>query len=338
MAEVRLTDIIDVVVYQDLEPENSMVQTSFFTSGIINKNPLLDELAQAAGMRAELPFWNDLDSDDDPNLSTDDPADIATPQKVTQGAQEARKQNLNQGWSATDLASQLAMGADAMQHIRNRVENYWTIQLQKRMVDSALGVLADNVANDNSDMVHDISTQDGNNAAADNMFSRAAFNAAAFTLGDAFQNTGAIAVHSHIYAQMVDQDDVIDIPDSQGTGTIPTYLGRRVILDDGMPVIAGTTSGFRYVSILFGAGAMGYGEGAPLNPVAVQREEAQGNGAGVETLWTRRTWIIHPFGMAFNVSGIGQGVSATRAQLRDAANWDRVVPRKNVPLAFLITN
>jgi hypothetical protein len=126
------------------------------------------------------------------------------------------------------------------------------------------------------------------------------------------------------------------MPDSQGNLTIPTYMGLRVVVDDGMTVTAGTTSGFKYTSVIFGAGAFGYGVGSPDVPVEVEREAAQGEGGGIETLWIRNTWVLHPFG--FQNTGTPASVSFTLAELAGAARWDRVIERKNIPMAFLITN
>lgn len=336
MATVRLSDIIDVTVFRDLPAVNSPEKTAFFQSGIINNNGLLSELANAAGKTAELPFWKDLDGSSEVNYSTDNPADIAAAEKVSQGEQIARKAFVNKGWSTSDLASELALGANAMDHIRSRTDNYFMRQWQRRLIASCNGVLADNVANDGSDMVNDVAIEDGNNAATTNLFSRQAFTTAAFTSGDHFDDYVAIAVHSVVYKRMVDNDDIDFIPDSQGQLTIPTYLGRRVIVDDGLPVEAGATSGFKYTSVLYGSDAFGYGEGSPIMPVEVEREASQGNGGGIETLWIRNTWILHPFG--FQATGTPAGESFTLAELAAATSFDRVVERKNVPLSFLVTN
>lgn len=339
MASVRLSDIIDVQVFQDLPAVNSPEKTALFQSGIVVNSPLLDNIATADGRTAELPFWNDLDQSVEPNYSSDDPASKATPQKVAQGEQKTRKAFMNQGWSATDLAMEVAMGANAMEHIRSRVDMYWTRRWQRRLVQSTLGVLNDNVANDSGDMVNDIAIEDGNNAAASNLLSRSAFTAAAFTLGDAFENTGIVIMHSVVYKRAVDNDDIDFIRDSTGTLEIPTYMGKRVVVDDGAPTIAGVTSGFKYVTILCGPGAFGYGNGAPQVPVEIWRDPQAGDGGGEEQLWTRKTWIVHPFGFQFTDTTLsGNAGSPTNADLALAVNWDRVVDRKNVPLAFLITN
>ena len=337
MATIRLSDIIDVTVFQDIAAVDSPEKTAFYDSGIITRSPFFDGLATSPGTVAELPFWNDIDPTSAPNISTDDPAVSATAEKINQGKQISRKLQLNKGWSETDLAAERVMGGDGMTRIRSRADTYWRRQWQRYLLAASNGVLADNIANDSGDMVFDASIADGNNATAANLFSRSNFTTAAFTLGDMFAVTGVVAMHSVVYKRAVDNDDIDFIPDSQGNMTIPTYLGKRVVVDDGMTVVAGGTSGFRYTTVLFGESAFAWGEGTPTVPVEVDRKAEQGNGGGVETLWTRKTHIIHPFGFQFT-SGSVASESATLTEMAAAANWDRVVDRKNVPLAYLITN
>ena len=336
MATVQLSDIIDVKVFQDLPSVNSPEKTAFFESGVVTRNSLLNGIATASGKTAELPFWKDIDATVAPNLSTDNPATLATPDKIVQGEQIARKAFLNKGLSAADLASELAMGSRAMDQIRARVDAYWLRQWQRRLIASCNGILADNVANNSGDMVINVAAEATASQTATTKFNRDTFTDAVYTMGDAADALRAIAVHSAVMKQMVKNDDIVYVQDSQGRLTIPTYMGLRVIVDDGLPVVAGTTSGFKYTSVIFGEGAFGYGDGAPVVPVEVQREANQGNGAGVETLWTRKTWILHPFG--YQNTGTPASVSFSLAELAADAAWSRVVERKNVPISFLVTN
>lgn len=336
MATTRLSDIINVTVFQDLPQIDGPEKTAFFDSGVIERNGLLDSLASGPGSIAELPFWNDLDGSVEVNYSNDNPATLATPQKIAQSKQVARKAYVNQGWQAADLASELAMGGTAMQAVRNKVDRYFARQWQRRLIASTNGILADNVANDSGDMVVDVAVEATGSQTASTRFNRDVFTEAAYTMGDAANALSAIAVHSAVMAQMVKNDDIVYIPDSQGQLTIPTYMGLRVIVDDGMTVTAGTTSGFKYTSVLFGAGAFGYGVGMPETPVEVEREAAQANGGGIETLWVRNTWLLHPFG--FEATGSPSGVSFTNAELATAATVNRVLERKLIPMSFLVTN
>lgn len=336
MATTRLSDIIDVVVYQDLPQISGPEKTAFFESGLINRNPLLDSLASGPGKLAELPYWNDLDGSIEVNYSNDNPANTATPQKLAQGEQIARKAFVNQGWQAADLASELAMGGTAMEAIRAKTSRYFARQWQRRLIAAVNGVMADNVANDAGDMVHDVAAEAVASQTADTRFNQDAFIEAAYTMGDAVEGVTAIAVHSTIAKQITKLNGAEDVRDSEGNLLYQAYLGRRIIVDDGLPVVAGTTDGFKYVSVLFGPGVFGYGVGSPEVPVEVEREAAQGNGGGIETLWERNTWLLHPFG--FQQLGTPAGLSFTQAELATAAVWDRVLPRKLVPLAFMVTN
>lgn len=336
MATTRLSDIIDVTVFQDLPQVDGPEKTRFFEAGIVTRNGLLDSLASSAGKIAELPFWNDLDGSTEVNYSNDNPATIATPQKITQGEQVARKSFVNQGWQAADLASELALGGTAMEAIRAKTDRYFGRQWQRKLVAATNGILADNVANDSSDMVVDVAVEATGSQTASTLFNRDVFTEAAYTMGDSAADLSAMSVHSAVMAQMVKNDDIVYIPDSDGQLTIPTYMGLRVIVDDGMTVTAGSTSGFKYTSVLYGQGAFGYGVGSPETPVEVEREASQGNGGGIETLWMRNTWLLHPFGFA--QTGTPAAESFTNAELSAAASWNRVLERKLVPISFLITN
>ena len=336
MATTRLSDIIDVTIFRDLPQIEGPEKTRFFESGIITRNGLLDELANAPGKSIELPYWNDLDGSAEVNYSSDDPAISATPQKIAQGEQTARKAFVNQGWQAADLASELAMGGTAMEAVRARTDRYFARQWQRRLIAATNGVLADNVANDSSDMVIDVAAEATGDQDAATRFNRDAFTEALYTAGDSAEMFTTIAVHSVVMAQMVKNNDIDFIPDSLGMATIPTYMGKRVIVDDGLTVTNASGSGFKYTSVLFGPGAFGYGVGSPITPVAIDRNEEQGDGGGIETLWVRNTWLLHPFG--FQQTGTPAGVSFTQAELAQAAQWDRVLPRKNVPIAYLVTN
>lgn len=343
MATVRLSDVVIPSVYMSYSALNSPELTAFYESGIIATSDVMNQIARDGGKFAVLPFWNDLDTTDEPNYSNDDPDDKATPDKVGTGTMTGRKAWLNKGYSDMDIVQELA-GASPMQHIRNRFGVWWTRQFSKRLIASAVGILADNVANDGGDMLIDISGAAGTDA----LFNSDAFIDAAYTSGDHAEGFGAIGVHSAVMARMVKNDDIVYIPDSQGKLTIPTYKGRRVVVDDNMPK-TGTGANSVYTSILFGGNSFGFGavdgsafavgEGQPRVPVEVDRDPRAGNGGGMEEIWERKTWILHPFGYEW-VESTGTPLasgefSPTLSDLASATHWNRVVSRKQVPLAFI---
>jgi hypothetical protein len=347
MATVRLSDAVIPEVYLTYQALNTPELTAFWQAGLVVRNDMMDTIARNGGKEATLPFWNDLDSSIEPNMSNDDPDDKATPNKVGSGQMKCRKAFMNQGYSSMDLIVELA-GSDPMQHIRNRFGTYWARQYQRRLIASLRGVMADNIANDNSDMTIDISAEAGNAA----IFNADAVIDAAGTMGDAQMNGGrfsAIAVHSKIHTRMVKNNEIVTIQDSVTGLFIPTYKEMRVIVDDALVIGSGASA--VYFSVLIGAGFFGYGsqlgnlfaegEGIPRTPVAIERDERAGNGGGEETIWERKTTILHPQGFSWtDAEGTADALtefSPTLADLIKAAHWNRVVQRKQAPVAFLLS-
>lgn len=347
MAVVRLSDVVIPEVYLGYQALNTPELTAFWQAGLVVRTELMDTIARTGGKQVTLPFWKDLDSSIEPNMSNDDPADMAVPNKVGTGTMTARKAFMNQGFSSMDLIGELS-GSEPLQHIRNRFGTYWARQYQRRLIASLKGILADNIANDSGDMVVNISAAAGELARFN---STAAIDAAA-TMGDALDSSGfgAIAVHSAIRTKMVKDQDIIYIPDAQGKLTIQTYKGMRVIVDDAL-VYSGAAGADRiYMSVLIGTGFFGFGseigscfaagEGVPMMPVEVEREARAGNGGGMETIWERKTTILHPYGWSWTDPTGGDALTEFSPVLTDlakAAPWNRVVDRKQAPIAFVLS-
>ena len=337
MAEVRLVDIYEPTAFNAAVQEAAVESNAFLQSGILVQDDRINAMVATGGMVGELPNFNPL-TNDEPDYTTDDPTNLATPAKVTSGTQIYRLANQHKSWSTMDLARQLAL-ADPLGAITSRIGHYWATNTQQRLVSASMGVLADNVANDASDMVVDVSIATGNTAAAANLIHADAVIDTMSTLGDKRGLVNAIGMHSVPYATLQKLNLITFIPDARGEITIPTYLGLRVIVDDGLDVTAAATNGFIYTSVLFGQGAFGYGESPALLPSELERVQNAGNGSGQDIIHSRYNEIIHPHGFAFLSTGIAQGISATRVQLEVATQWDRIATeRKNIPLAFLRTN
>jgi hypothetical protein len=320
MATTQLADIFVADYYGTIAPVNSPEKTAVFDSGIIVKSPELDAIAQNGQGTSEISYWQDLDADEEPNISNDNPDDLGEVGKAEQGTMRARTLYLNKGYGVADLTSELA-NTEPMQHIRNRFGAYWTRRWQRYLLGAARGVIASNIANDAGDMVVD----------AGATISAGAFQDAAFTSGDAADVFSAIGVHSVVMNQMVKQDLIEYLRDSDGRIILATYLGKPVFMDDSLVYGAG-----RYLSVFFGQGAFGYGEGTPAVPVELERKPGGGNGGGAEVLWERKTFILQPAGFSWKGSN-NQNLSPTAAQYAAAANWERVFDRKQVPFAAVIS-
>src|SRR5699024_3674039 len=97
-------------------------------------------------------------------------------------------------------------------------------------------------------------------------------------------------------------------------------MGKRVIVDDGMPV-----NGDVFTSYIFGAGAFGLGNGGAPVPTETDRDSL----AGEDILINRQHFILHPRGVKFTDSSV-TGKSPTNAELENQANWNRVYENKNI--------
>ena len=337
MSLVQLANVVIPAVYETYTAVDSPETTTFFTSGIAVTNELLLTAFNGGGNIATLPFWNDLDDSVEPNYSTDAITDVAVPDNINTGEMITRIADVNKWYAAANLVVDLA-GSDPMQRIRNRFGTWWTRQWQKRLIAVCNGLLAANIAQNGGDMVIDVSLQAGLSATSANLISGTAFVNALYSLGEHADNIAAIAVHSVVMAQLVKNDMITYYKPSTDEPVVRLFMGKQVIVNDDMPIVAGTTNGFRYVSILFGPGAIGYAEGTPTElPTEIWSQPLTGNGAGVQSIGERKRWIIHPFGYQFTSNTV-TGLSPSLANLALAANWNRVVVRKNVPITFLITN
>ena len=268
-------------------------------------------------------------ADTEGNIATDETTDVATPLNVTASKMRARRQYRTQGWSDADLVAELA-GSDPMVRIASRAGAYWRRQFQLSLISTLKGIFADNVANDSGDMVNDITGETG----ADAMISAEAILDTAQTMGDASDALSLIIMHSVVYNNLAKQNLIDFVPGSDGKSRFATYLGYRVVKDDG---VQKDTSGadIHYWSYLLGQGVVGFGESPPNVPVETFRYPDQGNGAGVEALWTRRQYLLHPYGFDWTDSSVASDFP-TNAELATTANWNRVfAERKQIAISAL---
>lgn len=320
MATTRLIDVVVPEEFTSYIVQNTMEKSALVAAGVAVRNAEIEAQLTAGADAFTVPNWFDL-GNDEANIVSDDPAVDAVPRKLVAGRQTVRKAFLHNSWSAMNLASELA-GDDAIARIKDRASAYWTRQLQRRLIATLNGILADNEANDAGDMVF--------GTAATAFDATAIINAAA-TLGDSMRDLSAVAMHSDVYAQAL-RDDLIATERQSDGGFIQTFRGLAVVVDDGMPFddVAGS-----YVTALFGAGAVGYGVVPPriAEGTEVENKPSSGNGGGQQILHSRVNLAVHPAG--FSYTGIPAAVSPSIAELANAANWDRVFERKAIPLAFL---
>lgn len=327
MAKVQIADVIVPAIFNPYVIQQATANNALFQSGIAAAVPELEGQLAAGGRLVDMPFWPNLSGNDE--VLSDSAA--LTPAKISANKDRATALFRGRAWSANDLAATLS-GDDPMRAIGDQVAQYWAEKMQQVLVSVSKGIFGTGGTLAGSH-VNNIALETTVGVGAANLISGGAVVDTFSKLGDAHEKLTGMVMHSVVYFNLVKQNLIQFIPNSQGVVNIPTYMGKRVLVDDNVPVIAGATSGLKYMTILFGAGALGYVEGAPEVPTETDRDSL----AGDNILVTRKHFILHPRGVKWN-DAVMTGASPSNTELENVTNWSKVYDNKNIRMVALITN
>lgn len=312
MAITQLKDVIVPELFEHYVINKTMEKSALFQSGIVTNDAHMNALASQAAPVVQMPFFEDLTGDSEQIIEGAQltAAAIASKQDAAAIIRRAKM------WGATDLSAALA-GADPMNAIASLVGGFWARDMQKELIAVLNGVFA---SSSMSGLSLDISAESG----AAGAFSASAFIDAQQLLGDAKEQLTAVVMHSATEAYLRKQN-LIDTVQPSNDVAFKTYQGKRVIIDDGCPVQDGT-----YTTYLFAPGAIAYGVGSPVGFVATEVDRDKRMGSGVDYLINRKTFILHPRGVQFTNAQVANTEGPSRAELANAANWNRVFEPKQM--------
>jgi hypothetical protein len=321
MASVVLSDLIQREQFQTEILRQTLEKMVFWQAGVIAADGELSRLMQAnVGSTFEFDYFLDIDAQ--PNIS-DDSDTRATPNNITTGTDRAVGNYRNLVFGAKSITANLSSTGDPMTAIAGRIAPLWARLMDKNTLSIVTGLLADNVANDGGDMVNEQSGTPVDIGLILNTIQ---------TAGDAADELFTSMVCHSMIRTKLRLDGVTDkIYSDSGQYLYEALAGLRLIVRDG--VETGAPAAGDYTSYILGGSFMGYGEGAPKRPNAIQVDELSGNGAGEEVLVNRKNYSIHPYGFSF--TGTPASTSPTDAEFADGTNWDRTAERKAIPLAAL---
>ena len=314
---VTKTVINDVIVPEVFNPyviERTAELSAFYQSGIIARNPELDRLASSGGKLINMPFWEDLTGADEVLSDTD----ALTVGKIEAAQDVAALLARGRAWSVNDLAKALS-GDDPMAAIGDLVAAYWARRFQTILIKILDGIFGHDDTGMDANQ-HDISGSP--TAEDDDVISAKTAVDAIYKLGDNADKLTGFAMHSATVAKLAKDDLIEYIKPSEGAAEVPYFLGKRVVVDDSLPVNTGTGV---YTTYIFGAGAFGWGEGGAPVPVETARDAL----AGDDILVHRRHFILHPRGVAFLNESVS-GATPSNTELANYENWKRVYESKNV--------
>jgi hypothetical protein len=318
MAATTLADVIVPEQFRSYVIERTAELSAFWQAGIVA--PVAELNVGDGGSTVNMPFWQDLVGDDQ-ILDTGTDLQISN---ITADKDVAVVNGRALVYGAKDLAGALA-GSDPMTAIGDLLADKWARRMQACLIATLNGAMGALAAESPSVNTLDITSISG----ADVIDGYSIIDAFG-QLGDAEQRLVAMAVHSDTHRVLKKQGLIETLPPEDGKEEISMYQGRRVIVDDGMPVSNGN-----YTTYLFGAGAIGYGEGSPKVPVETERDAKVGGGQ--EALYSRRHFVLHPRGIKWDPgSGVPAKDTPSNTELANAANWTRVYEAKNVRIVRFV--
>lgn len=328
MAKTQISDVIVPEVFTPYAVQRSKELSALFQSGIVQSVEKIDGNLNEGNRIVNMPYWNDLDGDDE--VLSDSGA--LTPAKINAAQDVATQLFRGKAWSVNDLSATMS-GDDPMGATADLVAGYWNRSQQKTLVSTLKGVFGGALSGTH---VNDIAAEATSGVSDTTKVSGDAIVDTMSKLGDAHEQLTGLVMHSVVYFNLVKQGLVEDVRDTQGNVLYKAYLGKRIIVDDGVPVTQGsdgTSPSTKYTSYLFGQGAIGYGEGNPEVPTETDRDSL----AGDDILINRRHFVLHPRGVAFQNASVA-GSSPTNAELEATANWSKVYEDKAIRMVSLVTN
>lgn len=323
MAITKLSDVVSAASMAAFTPffkkayhDNSV----FLRSGIAATDSVIAaRCAQAGfgGKTVNMPFWGDLNGDD--NVSSDT-GDIEV-SKISAGQDVAVITRRDKAFGITDLAVDLA-GDDPMGWIASRLGAYWARRDEAKIISVLKGVFGSAAAN----LVYDISSEAGSAAILD----KDTLIWAAQKLGDKKTNLTAVAMNSiaEAFLSSLDAQSTLYRP-SEAKGTLPTYNGKAIVMDDNLGFDADTKVAEIY---LFGAGAVALNDCPSKNPFEAGRDPLK-NG-GEDYVVSRHANIAHVRGIKW--TGTPAGASPTNSELATSGNWSKVYDDKDIRVVKLI--
>lgn len=307
MAVTSISDVIIPEVFTPYMIQKSVEKNAFIQSGICVSDPAI--IIGQGGKTVTVPHWENLSGAAE---VLSDSAEL-TVNAVTTFEDVAAVHARGVAYGFNGLATLLA-GDDPAGVVATKLANTWNSEIEDMLTSTLNGIfgtagLADSVKDaSTSVLTSDIMTD------------------AMFLLGDNFQDITAIAMHSAVLAKLT-KLDLLDKNVMPSTVSIPmpSFMGKRIIVDDKLTPTEGV-----YPVYFFGAGAFVFNENVSFATIKTDEDILADN----TYIASRRSFILHPRGVAWTGSSVG--ATPSNKELATAGNWTLKDDRKNVPIAKLL--
>lgn len=254
-------------------------------------------------------------------------------------------------WKERDFSTDITGGVDFMSNVAKQVSAYWEDIDQGVLLSILKGIFsmtgADNLKFVNGHTL-DISAATGNDVLGNpnNKVGAASLNTVAQqACGDNKAAFSLVIMHSVVATNLENLKllKYMTYTDADGISrelALGTWNGRTVLVDDGMPVEAGTDN-TKYTTYVLGDGAFSYEDIGAKVPYEMTRD-ALTNG-GEDILVSRQRKCLAPKGISFKSV---TGTSPTNANFETGTNWELVhdngstkkyFDHKGIPIARIIS-
>lgn len=328
----------DEEVFTDMMKEADYWRNPILASGVVRKDASIMQSIGSKGNVATIPMYkpfNIFDSGMEP-LNNDGntnnvPVTIAGDKQTCMLIQRMK------AFQAKDFTKELT-GADPMNHIKGKIQGYYTQVWEAVMMKIAETVLGlDGLATH----VMDLSVTTDAIGDANLINETTMIDAEQQALGDMAGGLGLVVMHSKIYAAykklgLVSYDKYTVGKALRREVQLPTINGKIPLVTDYYTVDT-TTPGFPvYKTFLFGEGAFLEADKNNYENQYTTNYDPE-TSAGTDKFYTKQGKVLHPNGISINADNIA-AESPTDAELGTKDNWALKFNPKNVKMGLIKTN
>ncbi|MGH1757304.1 major capsid protein [Enterococcus hirae] len=310
----KLLDVVTPEVFNTYMDNFTEEKSAIIQSGVAVSDPSVSANITAGGLLVNMPFWNDLDGEDE---TLGDGEKALSTGKITANADIAAVMYRGRGWSVNELSA-VVSGDDPLGALMNKIASWWMRREQNILISVLNGLFADGGALHESHLLSNPTEGISGDLVLD----------AKQLLGDSAGRLSMIVMHSAVYTTLQKQNLIAFIPDARGEVNIPTYLGYRVVIDDNVPS-SGAGASKVYTTYLFSTGSIGRNTGSPAKLTTF--ETARVANKGNDEVYTRRAFTMHPYGVKFTNTDRDSGeITPTNKDLAKPNNWEKVYEDKQI--------
>ncbi len=314
MAGLKLSDIVVPEFFNKYVVNKAVEKSALFKSGILRFSEEYDRLASMPGKRVMMPYFEDLTGESE-HISEDN--DL-TANKIGVGQDIAPIIRRAKMWSATDLAAAMS-GEDPIGEVANLIAEFWCRDMQRELFKILTGAF-------DCPSMKCLNYSTLESGGGDGLLSPEHLIGAMQLLGDASEDLKAIVMHSDVKAYLRKKDLIETVRPSDSV-PFDTYMGLRVIVDDGS-----LKNGSQYRSYIFGTNAIAFGNGAPAGFVPLEFDRDRKKGSGVDYIISRKTYILHPVGVAYAGTNDINPEGPKSTDLANPENWERAYEPKQIKI------